>query len=128
MNLTLGHDELRLCRFRPDGSEFTVLSESVYGSGHPSFHRNGRYIIADSYPEEAFAARSGEVPVRLIDLEEQTEKDICFIFTGGRPNASVLRIDPHVVWSRDYTKVCFNGASEGRRQLYIADLSELLET
>jgi hypothetical protein len=128
MNLRLDHADLRLCRFRPDGSDFTVLSDTIYGSGHPSFHDSGRFIITDSYPQEKFATRSGEVPIRLIDLENQTEQNLCFIFTNGRPEISALRVDPHVVWSRDYTKACFNGASEGRRQIYIADLSEVLQS
>jgi hypothetical protein len=46
--------------------------------------------------------------------------------SNGRPKINALRVDPHVVWSRDYTKVCFNGASEGIRQIYVADLSEVV--
>ena len=126
MNLKLGHKQHRLCKFRPDGSGFQVLSDHLFGSGHPSFHRSGRYIITDSYPGEIFATKSGEVPIRLIDLQTQTERAVCFVFTNGRPEINELRVDPHVVWSRDFTKVCFNGAVEGRRQIYIADLSELL--
>lgn len=126
MNLKLDHNDHRLCSFLPDGSDFTVLSDTIYGSGHPSFHISGRYIIADSYPQEQFSARSGEVPIRLIDLERQTEENICFVFTNGRPRPGVLRVDPHVVWSRDFTQACFNGAAEGRRQLYLADLSEVV--
>jgi len=126
MNLRLEQSDLRLCSFRPDGSDFTILSDSIFGSGHPSFHESGRFIITDSYPNERFAAKSGEVPIRLIDLHNQTEQNICFIFTNGRPKINALRVDPHVVWSRDFKRVCFNGASEGRRQVYIADLSELV--
>jgi hypothetical protein len=61
-------------------------------------------------------------------LQTQTEKAVCFVFTNGRPEINELRVDPHVVWSRDFTKVCFNGAVEGRRQVYIADLSELVQS
>jgi hypothetical protein len=126
MNLKLDYEELRLCSFKYDGSQFNILSESIQGSGHPSFHRNGRFIVTDVYPEESLASKSKEVPIRLIDLDTQTEKNICFVYTTGQPNANVLRVDPHVVWSRDYSRVCFNAAPEGRRQIYIADLSELV--
>jgi hypothetical protein len=126
MNLKLGHRDHRLCRFRPDGSEFTVLSDRIHGSGHPSFHISGRFIVTDSYPNEKFASESGEVPIRLIDLQKQEEQNVCFIFTNGRPRINALRVDPHVVWSRDYKQVCFNGAAEGRRQIYVADLSEVV--
>ena len=43
----------------------------------------------------------------------------------GRVKPPVLRLDPHPAWSRDGLKSCFNGAPEGRRQVYIADLSPL---
>ena len=125
MNLKLDYEDLRFCSFRHDGSDFKVLSDTVKGSGHPSFHRSGRYIVSDVYPEESFASRSKEVPIRLVDLETQTEQNLCYMYTTGQPNANVLRVDPHVVWSRDYSKLCFNAAPEGRRQLFVADLSEM---
>jgi hypothetical protein len=126
MNLKMDYDRLKLCTFRPDGSDFTVLSETVHGSGHPSFNRDGRHIITDTYPEEDYAAASKEVPLRLIDIEEQSEQNLFFVFTLGMPNANVLRIDPHPAWSRDYSKICFNAAPEGRRQVFVADVSELV--
>ena len=127
MNLKLDYDWIKFCDFRYDGSDFRVLSESIDGSGHPSFHKNGRYIVSDVYPEEPFALASKEVPIRLIDVEKQVEKNLCYIFTRGMPNANVLRIDPHVAWSRDYSKVCFNASPEGRRQIYVADVNEIIE-
>lgn len=126
MNLKMDYDRLKLCTFRPDGSNFRVLSETVHGSGHPSFHRDGRHIITDTYPEEDYAAASKEVPLRLIDLQGQAERKLFYVFTLGMPNANVLRIDPHPAWSRDYRKVCFNAAPEGRRQVFVADLEELV--
>jgi len=126
MNLKLDYEDLRFCSFRFDGSEFRILSDTVKGSGHPSFHQSGRFIVTDVYPEEHFASKSKEVPIRLVDLENQNEQNICYVYTTGQPNANVLRVDPHVVWSRDYSKVCFNAAPEGRRQLFIADLSEIV--
>lgn len=126
MNLKLDYDRIKFCTYRYDGSDFRVLSESVEGSGHPSFHGNGRHIVTDVYPDQDFASKSMEVPIRLVDIESQTEQNLCFVFTLGMPNANVLRIDPHPAWSRDYTKVCFNAAPEGRRQLFVADLSELI--
>jgi hypothetical protein len=128
MNLQMDYEQLRFCTFRHDGSEFKILSDEIHGSGHPSLHVNGRFIISDTYPEESFASKSKEVPIRLIDLQSGTEKNICFVYTTGKPNADVLRIDPHVAWSRDYSKICFNASPEGRRQLFIADLSEIIES
>lgn len=126
MNLKLDYERIKFCTFRHDGSDFQVLSEAIHGSGHPSFHKNGRHIVSDVYPDQPFASSSKEVPIRLVDIENQTEQNLCFVFTLGMPNANVLRIDPHPAWSRDYTKVCFNAAPEGRRQIFVADLGELI--
>lgn len=128
MNLKLDYEGIKFCSFRADGSDFRVLSESVEGSGHPSFHKNGRHIITDVYPDQDMASKSLEVPIRLVDLESQSEQQLCYVFTLGMPNANVLRIDPHPAWSRDYNKVCFNAAPEGRRQIYVADLSDIIKT
>lgn len=126
MNLKLDYDRIKFCTYNYDGSDFRVLSETVEGSGHPSFHKNGRHIITDVYPDQDFASKSKEVPIRLVDIENQTEQNPCFVFTLGMPNANVLRIDPHPAWSRDYSKVCFNAAPEGRRQIFVADVGELI--
>jgi hypothetical protein len=36
------------------------------------------------------------------------------------------KLDAHPVWSRDYKKVCFNGAPEGKRQVFIANLEGVI--
>jgi hypothetical protein len=43
MNLKLDYERIKFCTYRYDGSDFRVLSEAVEGSGHPSFHNNGRH-------------------------------------------------------------------------------------
>ena len=39
---------------------------------------------------------------------------------------SHYKLDPHPVWSHNYKKVCFNGAPEGVRQVFIADLDKVI--
>ncbi len=41
---------------------------------------------------------------------------------GGSPH----KLDPHPAWNRDYTKMCLNGAQDMRRQVYVADLKEIV--
>ena len=125
MNLKPDGKTMRFCRFRYDGSEFTVLSEKRLGGGHPSVTRDERFLVTDAYPNEAVALENGEVPIRLVDLEADDERSICTIYTLGK-GKGVLRLDPHPVWSRDYQQVCFNGAPEGRRQVFIADLTNVI--
>lgn len=125
MNLT-PKDKLRFCLFRYDGSDFKVLSENILGSGHPAFEKTGRYIFTDAYPREPVSLPNGEVPLRLIDTRLDREQVAATIFALGRQEFAVLRLDPHPAWSRDGRKSCFNGAPEGRRQIFIADLGRLL--
>ena len=54
------------------------------------------------------------------------DRKVTTIFTLGNVNPSVLRLDAHPAWSCDGKKVSFNGAPEGRRQVFVADLSRLL--
>ena len=126
MNRTPTGNSMRFCQFKYDGSEFKILSDTKLGSGHPSVEPGGRYLISDAYPEEPIALENGEVPIRFIDLESDTEEPACYIYTLG-PGRGALRLDPHPAWDRDYKKVCFNRAPEGRRQVFIADLSVLMK-
>jgi Tol biopolymer transport system component len=67
-----------------------------------------------------------EVPIRLIDTVRNREQKVTTMFALGSVNPSVLRLDPHPAWSRDGRKICFNGAPDGRRQVFVADLASLL--
>lgn len=127
MNLKPDGKTMRFCRFRYDGSDFTVLSEKRLGSGHPSVTPDGRYLVTDAYPNEPVALDNGEVPIRLVDLEADDERNVCTIYTLGKDKGKgVLRLDPHPAWNRDYKSVCFNGAPNGKRQVFIADLDGVL--
>jgi hypothetical protein len=124
--LKLDYDRVRLCRFRYDGSDFRVLIQDPPGSGHPSIEPSGRYLVTDTYVGEYRSATSGEGPIRMIDLQEKKEHDICYMYNLER-NLGVLRVDPHPAWNRNFSRVCFNGAPEGRRQVFVADVSEMME-
>lgn len=107
-----------------DGSRPRTLVPGIPGSGHPSWSLDGRYIVTDAYPKEQLCD-DGLVPIRLIDVHEETERRICRMWTLG-PINSELRVDPHPAWDRTSRQVCFVGAPDGNRQLFIADLRGLL--
>lgn len=129
---SLGQDEMRFCMFRYDGSDLQMLSERHLGSGHPSVDPETRFLIADCYPHETWAALdNGEVPIRLIDLNAGEERMICSVSVALEASRSSsagshLRVDPHPAWSRDYKKVCFNGTVNRIRRVFVADLSEVI--
>lgn len=121
---------LSFVQFRYDGADFRTIAGSRQGSGHPSVDRSGKYLITDTYTgNKTFVKEDKEVPIRLINLETDEEREVCRMCTLGldrRHYQTVLRIDAHPAWSRDYKKVCFNGSSDGKKQVFIADLSEVL--
>jgi len=124
-----GRETLVFCQFLYDGSDFKVISERHPGGGHPSVTPDGKYLVTDAYTNESVVLPNKEVPIRLLNTQSDEVENICYIYTLGRkedPGRGTLRLDPHPVWSRDYKKVCFNGAPDGRRQVFIADLSDEL--
>jgi hypothetical protein len=125
-NLKPEDETMRFCMFRYDGSDFRVLSSKYPGGGHPSVTPDTRYLVTDSYVGESVAKQypNKEVPIRLLDIPAQHEVNICTIYTLG--TGGTLRLDPHPVWCRDFKKICFNGAPNGSRQVFIADLSDTI--
>ena len=117
---------MRFCVTNYDGTGFRLASETILGSGHPSFDTSMRYIFTDAYTHEPMTLPNGEVPLRLIDTRADRETTVATIYTLGRQEQNILRLDPHPAWSRNFSQICFNGAPDGRRQLFIADIGSSL--
>ncbi|SHF67612.1 hypothetical protein SAMN05444274_107146 [Mariniphaga anaerophila] len=129
MNLTptwLGEEQMRFCIFDYSGDNFKLLSKKHFGSGHPSVTPDTSYLISDYYVGEYKKLGYDGSPIRLIDLNTDEEQAICTVFTDLDIDASTFRVDPHPAWSRDYKKVCFNGAPNGIRQVFVADLEGVI--
>jgi len=121
-------NRLHFATFRFDGGSASKVAAPLSGSGHPSLHRDGRYLLTDAYPYENVAFGDGTVPLRLIDLERNEERALVRIRT--KPNFSgpdgELRVDPHPAWDRSHRWVAFNAWPDGVRQVLLADLSACL--
>ena len=126
MNLDTQGDGLRFARLRWDGAALETLAP-VPGSGHPTLHPGGRYLLSDAYVDEPQAFEDGSAPLRLVDLHSGTETTLVRI--GIRPLAEratgALRVDPHPAWDRNFTRIAFNACPDGRRRVYVADLAGL---
>ena len=123
-----------IARFSPDarmsydGRGMALLSDTIVGGGHPSLHPNRRHIVTDAYVGEKCAFGDGTVPIRWIDLTNGTESVLARIqslppFTGP---FNAMRVDPHPAWDRTYTKIVFNACPTGTRQVFIADMADLV--
>lgn len=128
MNLKLDGQTMRLVKARYDGTQLLPMSASVMGSGHPSLHPDGRHVVTDTYLQEPLAFGDGTTPLRWIDIERGRDQVLARIQT--KPDfygpKGELRVDPHPAWDRGFTHIAFNACIDGRRRVFVADLSQLL--
>jgi len=130
MNLRLhgAGTEMLFVKARWDGTGLEAFTEAVPGSGHPSLHPDGRHMVTDGMREGAPERIDGPDRIRLVDVEAGTERTLARVgidpdFPGPRRE---LRVDPHPAWSRDFTRVTFNGWHDRTRRVFVADLSSVL--
>lgn len=128
MNLNIDGDGLRFIKVRYDGSGLHKILDQAYGSGHPTIHPNGRFILTDAYTNDSVAYPDGTVPIRLINIQTGMEHEIVRIKTQIPYSDSSLRVDPHPAWDYHYHWIAFNGFAENTRKVYIADLTKLLDS
>lgn len=129
MNLDLYREGMRLCEVNCDGSDLKPIGEFT-GSGHPSFHINGRWGVADCYRFEKFTAADGRIPLRMFDLKEHTERALVWIhtLTDGAARGLDCRLDPHPVWCDNFNLLFFNAMHQGKRGVFCADMRKFQES
>ena len=121
MNLNIDDDpELELVCVRYDGSGLRQIYPS--GSGHPSLHPGGLpWVITDAYAGE-MPLPDGMTPLRLINLESQTEVIAARVPLPDIRNFE-LRIDAHPAWDRSGRYVVYNACKDGKRCVYLLDVA-----
>lgn len=125
-NLDLHHKGLKIWQVKQDGGDFHLLVDFAAGSGHPTLHRNGRHVVADSYLNAAFANEEGAVPLRWLDLEKRVETRPVWVRIRQRSKLGEWRVDPHPAWDRTWRYVAFNGILGDTRRLFLADFGALV--
>lgn len=130
MNLNTQDDGLRFARLPPDGSACETLAPGVRGSGHPTLHPDGRHLLTDAYVDEPLAFGDGTAPIRLVNIETGRETQLARIRIQplAEKATGALRVDPHPAWDRSFTRIAFNACPTGRRQVFVADLRQILAT
>lgn len=124
MNLRSKGERMRFVKFRYDGRDLVELCSGAIGGGHPSLHPSGDFLLTDAYVSEPFIDKEGRVPLRLLSTSDGRDDPLCWVNTKRLDGPR--RIDPHPVWSRDGSKVIFNGVVNGMRQVMIADVRGVL--
>jgi len=99
--------------------------------GHPSFSPDGTWLITDTYPDSTHHRT-------LILYNWETKKKIDLAKLPSLPDASYgvpdnwdlseMRSDFHPRWNRSGTAVCFDSVHEGSKQMYVADLKDIVHS
>lgn len=124
MNLNIdGKEGLELISVKYDGSDMKTVFNP--GSGHPSFHPKGLpLIITDAYPDDPVTNKNGTVPLRLLHTDTGKEEKAAEVFVTN--TSGEFRIDPHPAWDRSGRYVIFNAFTNNTRNVYIADLKNVI--
>ena len=127
MNLNINEDGMRICQCDIDGNGLAPVVPFT-GSGHPSFHINGRYGVTDCYRFEDFSAADNSVPLRFFDLENMTERALTYLQTKTEGDCREVdfRLDPHPVWCCNFELLVFNAIWRGARRIMAADMRKFL--
>lgn len=100
-----------------DNPQVTVMENLPDFDGHPSFSFDGRYILTDSYPD--FKRKQS---LFLYDIKTGENKKIASVYSSRR-YVNETRCDLHPRWKHDSGEICFDGASERRRQVYTLQIN-----
>ncbi|MCK9478643.1 MAG: oligogalacturonate lyase family protein [Firmicutes bacterium] len=129
MNLCIdGDGKMYLVKADYDGGNYGKILKTIPGSGHPTIHPNGRNILTDAYRAEPVSFGDGTVPLRFINIQNETEETVVRINVDNDAMEKYpsMRVDPHPAWAKNFRYVAFNGFVDGKRRVYIADFSSLL--
>ena len=105
-------------------SEHTIIGDGVLTvDGHCSYSPDRTWILDDTYPD-----RDNKQALILYRPADGKRVDIGRFFLPPAWKHKPFRCDLHPRWNRDGTKVCFDGAFEETRQMYVIDVSEIVKS
>ena len=107
--------------FEDKSNVVTVMGNDILTEdGHPSLSPDGRWILTDTYPDKRRVQH-----LLLYDRRNLRKQEIASFFVPFGFDGPV-RCDLHPRWRRDGTAVCVDSVQEGRRAIYLADMSSIL--
>ncbi|MFO7957016.1 MAG: hypothetical protein R6X33_07925 [Candidatus Brocadiia bacterium] len=89
--------------------------------GHCSWSPDRRWLLTDTYPDEE------RMRTLILYCPDQNRRVDIGRFHAPPGLDGPIRCDLHPRWNRDGTKVCIDSAHEGSRQIYVLDVSDIIE-
>lgn len=107
-----------------DAGEVEVIGNGILTeNGHMTYSPvNTRWLLSDTYPD----AQTNERVLFLFDVANGVRHDLGSFYTDpdlGKEN----RCDLHPRWRRDGRQVCIDSVHQFERQMYIIDVSRLVD-
>lgn len=104
------------------GGKVTVIGNGVLTeNGHMSYSPvNQRWLLTDTYPDAETNIRK----LLIYDIQEEVVYDIGDFYTSDLKKEN--RCDLHPRWSHDGTQVCIDSVHEGDRNMYVIDVSSIV--
>lgn len=84
--------------------------------GHCSFSPDRRWLVTDTYPDQARLRT-----LKLVRVADEACIDIGAFYAPPELDGPT-RVDLHPRWNREGTQLCIDSAHEGTRQMYVADV------
>lgn len=102
--------------------EFSIIGQESFNSdGHPSFSKDGNWILTDTYPDR-FRLRY----LVLYNIKNKKRYNLAKLYSpreyAGSKFEDILMCDLHPRWNRNSTMICFDSAHTGRRALCTIDI------
>ena len=94
-----------------------VLTEN----GHMTYSPDGNWLLSDTYPDD----KTNERILFLYHMESGLRYDIGS-FYADPALGKINRCDLHPRWDNSGTKVCIDSVHENERQMYIIDVSKIV--
>ena len=109
--------------YTDQSDEVAVVGRDVFDQdGHCSYSPDRRWILTDTYPSREDSKRT------LILYHPGTNRRVDIGRYYSPPEVTgEMRCDLHPRWSRQGTQVCFDSVHEGPRQMYVCDVSAVVQ-
>lgn len=107
-----------------EGGEVQVVGRNVLvENGHMTFSPvSTRWMLSDTYPDDSTHERF----LFLFDMQTGERRNLGSFY--ATPDLSKEnRCDLHPRWSRDGKQVCIDSVHEGQRQMYVLDVSSIVD-
>lgn len=103
-------------------SAVEVIGEGVLvENGHMTYSPCGRWLLSDTYPDA-----TDHRQLIVFDTATGQLHELASLYTDPALG-KVNRCDLHPRWSRDGRRVCIDSVHEGERQMYLVDVSTLVD-